>query len=68
MGLRRPRRHRGVHGRGSVEMIPSAIAIPELAVEKQAKAVLMPVSARRALYDLPDDLWTMFSWNAIDQS
>jgi ATP-dependent Lon protease len=46
---------------GSVEMIPNAIAIAELAVEKQAKVLLMPVSARRALNDLPDDLWTKIS-------
>jgi ATP-dependent Lon protease len=41
---------------GSVEMIPNAVAIAELAVEKQAKVLLMPVSARRGLNDLPDDL------------
>jgi hypothetical protein len=32
-----------------------------LAVEKQAKVLLMPVSARRGLNDLPDDLWTKIS-------
>jgi len=36
---------------GSVEMIPNAIAIAELAVEKQAKVLLMPVSARRGRDD-----------------
>ena len=46
---------------GSVEMIPNAIAIAELAVEKQARVLLMPVSARRGLNDLPDDLWTKIS-------
>jgi ATP-dependent Lon protease len=46
---------------GSIEMIPNAIAIAELAVEKQAKVLLMPVSARRGLNDLPDDLWTKIS-------
>ncbi|MDA0258847.1 MAG: peptidase, partial [Cyanobacteria bacterium] len=46
---------------GSVEMIPNAVAIAELAVEKQAKVLLMPVSARRGLNDLPDDLWTKIS-------
>ena len=46
---------------GSVEMIPNPIAIAELAVEKQAKVLLMPVSARRGLNDLPDDLWTKIS-------
>ena len=38
---------------GSVEMIPNAIAMAELAVEKQAKVLLMPVFARRGLNDLP---------------
>jgi ATP-dependent Lon protease len=46
---------------GSVEMIPNPIAIAQLAVEKQAKVLLMPVSARRGLNDLPDDLWTKIS-------
>ena len=46
---------------GSVEMIPNAVAIAELAVEKQAKVLLMPVSSRRGLNDLPDDLWTKIS-------
>ena len=41
--------------------IPNAIAIAELAVEKQAKVLLMPVSARRGLNDLPDDLCTKIS-------
>ena len=46
---------------GSIEMIPNAVSIAELAVEKQAKVLLMPVSARRGLNDLPDDLWTKIS-------
>jgi ATP-dependent Lon protease len=37
------------------------VAIAELAVEKQAKVLLMPVSARRGLNDLPDELWTKIS-------
>ena len=32
-----------------------------LAIEKQAKVLLMPVSARRGLNELPDDLWTKIS-------
>lgn len=47
---------------GSVEMIPNAVAIAELAIEKQAKVLLMPVSSRRGLNDLPDDLWTKISF------
>lgn len=43
---------------GSVQSLPNAVAVVELAVEKQASALLMPVSARRQLNDLPDDLWT----------
>ena len=43
---------------GSIDMIPNAVALAELAVDKQAQTLLMPVSARRQLNDLPDDLWT----------
>jgi ATP-dependent Lon protease len=43
---------------GSVELIPNPVAIAELAVDKQAATLLMPVAARRALNDLPDVLWT----------
>lgn len=46
---------------GSIEMLPNPVVIAELAVEKQAKVLLMPVSARRGLNDLPDDLWTKIS-------
>ncbi|TGH21928.1 MAG: hypothetical protein ERJ68_05040 [Aphanocapsa feldmannii 277cI] len=53
---------------GSVEMIPNGIAVAELAVEKQAKVLLMPVSARRGLNDLPDDLWTKTSIDFLQRS
>ncbi len=43
---------------GSIEMIPNAVALAELAVDKQAQTLLMPVAARRQLNDLPDELWT----------
>jgi ATP-dependent Lon protease len=46
---------------GSIEMIPNAIAVAELAIDKQAQTLLMPVAARRQLNDLPDDLWTRIS-------
>ena len=46
---------------GSVETIPNAVRIAELAVDKQAQTLLMPVSARRQLNDLTDDLWTRIS-------
>lgn len=43
---------------GSVELIRNPVAIAELAVDKKAATLLMPVAARRALNDLPDELWT----------
>jgi len=43
---------------GSIEMLQNPVAIAELAVDKQATTLLMPVAARRALNDLPDDIWT----------
>ena len=43
---------------GSVELIHNPVAMAELAVDKQAATLLMPVSSRRALIDLPDELWT----------
>ncbi len=43
---------------GSIELLPNAVAIAEAAIEKQATTLLMPVSARRQLNDLPDELWT----------
>lgn len=46
---------------GSFEMIPNALRITELAIDKQAQTLLMPVSARRQLNELPDELWTKIS-------
>lgn len=43
---------------GSIEPISSAVNIAELAVEKGASVLLMPVTARRQLYDLSDDMAT----------
>lgn len=43
---------------GSLELISNPVAIAELAVDKQASTLLMPVASRRALNDLPDDPWT----------
>jgi ATP-dependent Lon protease len=43
---------------GSIEMLRNPVAIAELAVDKKATTLLMPVAARRQLNDLPDDLWT----------
>lgn len=46
---------------GSIEMIPNAVRIAELAIDKQAQTLLMPVAARRQLNELPDELWTNIS-------
>ena len=46
---------------GSIEMIPNAIRIAELAIDKQAQTLLLPVSSRRQLNELPDELWTKIS-------
>lgn len=43
---------------GSIELIPNAIRIAELAIDKQAQTLLFPVAVRRQLNDLPDELWT----------
>lgn len=43
---------------GSIEIIPNAVTIAELAIDKQAQTLLMPVAARRQLNELPDELWT----------
>jgi ATP-dependent Lon protease len=43
---------------GSVEMISNPVAVAELAVEKGAAQLLMPISSRRQLLDLPDDMAT----------
>ena len=42
----------------SIEPIHNPIDVVELALEKGAAAVLMPVSCRRALIDLSDDVAT----------
>jgi ATP-dependent Lon protease len=46
---------------GSVEMVANPVAIAELAVEKGAMTLLMPISARRQLFELPDELATKVS-------
>jgi ATP-dependent Lon protease len=43
---------------GSTEMIPNPAAVAELAVEKGAAQLLMPISARRQLLELPDEMAT----------
>ena len=48
----------GINLGGSVDLLHNAIDIVELAVEKGASIVLMPVSSRKQLFDLSDDLAT----------
>jgi len=43
---------------GSIEPIHNPVSIVEIAVEKGAAAILMPVSCRRQLFDLSDDMAT----------
>ena len=43
---------------GSVESLANAVGIVEVAVEKGAITVLMPVSARKQLFELSDDMAT----------
>jgi len=43
---------------GSIEPIHNAVTIAEIAVEKGAQALLVPVSSRRQLYELSDDMAT----------
>jgi ATP-dependent Lon protease len=43
---------------GSIEPIHNPVGIAEIAVEKGAIALLMPVSCRRQLFDLSDDMAT----------
>jgi ATP-dependent Lon protease len=43
---------------GSIEPIHNAVTLAEIAVEKGAKVLLMPVSCRQQLYDLSDEMAT----------
>jgi ATP-dependent Lon protease len=43
---------------GSVELVPNPVAIAELAVEKGASTLLMPISARKQLFNLSDEMAT----------
>ena len=46
----------GLNLGGSIETIFNPIAVVETAIEKGAASILMPISSRRQLNDLPDDL------------
>lgn len=41
---------------GSIEPIFNPVSVVEIAIEKGATSILMPISSRRQLNDLPDDL------------
>ena len=43
---------------GSIEPLHNAVSVVEIAVEKGAAAILMPVACRRQLFDLSDDMAT----------
>ena len=43
---------------GSIEQVHNAVSLAELAVEKRAKSLLIPVTCRRQLNDLSDDMAT----------
>jgi len=48
----------GLNLGGSLDVLLNAIDVVELAVEKGASIVLMPISARKQLFDLSDDMAT----------
>ncbi len=48
----------GINLGGSIDPLHNAIDVVELAVEKGASVVLMPVSSRKQLFDLTDDIAT----------
>ena len=48
----------GINLGGSIDPLHNAIDVVELAVEKGASLVLMPVSSRKQLFDLSDDIAT----------
>jgi ATP-dependent Lon protease len=48
----------GINLGGSTEPVPNAVSIAEHAVEKGATHLLVPISSRKQLNDLPDDMAT----------
>jgi ATP-dependent Lon protease len=48
----------GLNLGGSIDPLHNAIDVVELAVEKGASVIVMPVSSRKQLFDLSDDLAT----------
>ena len=48
----------GLNLGGSIEPIYNAVSIVEVAADRGAQRILMPISARKQLFDLPDELAT----------
>ena len=48
----------GINLGGSLDPLHNAIDVVELAVERGATVLLMPVAARKQLFDLSDDMAT----------
>ena len=48
----------GLNFGGSIDLQPNAIDMVELVVEKGASVLLMPISSRKQLFDLSDELAT----------
>ena len=53
----------GLNLGGSIEPIYNAVSLVELAADKGASTLLMPVSARKQMLDLPDELATRVNVN-----
>jgi len=51
----------GLNLGGGIESVPNAVSVAELAIEKGAVALLAPISARRQLNELSDDMATKLS-------
>lgn len=47
---------------GGIETVPNAVALAELAMEKGAETLLLPISARKQLFDVSDDIATRVSF------
>jgi len=48
----------GLNLGGTIEQVYNAVGVAELAIDKGATVLLMPVSSRRQLFELPDDMAT----------
>jgi ATP-dependent Lon protease len=40
---------------GTIDPVHNPVSVAELAIEKQAAILLLPISARRQLFELPDE-------------